>query len=94
MPLGAITANQAGGFHLDSYKGAFANAAHIQSVLVENASEAQLTLISDSTRPKVEAGERKNFACPPGCREVFLECNATVNASEVRVTIRVCREGF
>lgn len=93
--FGAITANQAAGFHLGSpaYMLHYGRRAHVVSVLVDNQSEANLLLVSDHSRPKILPGERKLIPCPPGCREVYLQADATVSTGTVLATIGVCREG-
>ena len=91
LDVGAITANQAGGFHLDSYKGSFGPRAHIVSVLVDNQSEANLRFITDHTRPYIPAGERKMIQTQPGCREVFLSADTTVTSGQVLTTVSICR---
>lgn len=93
--FGAITANQAAGFTMDS--GAqrlhWSRQAHVVSVLVDNQSEANLLLISDPSRPKILPGERKLIPCPRQCREVYLQADGTVTAGTVLATIGFCREG-
>lgn len=93
--FGAITANQAAGFHMDStaMRGIYGGRAHVISVLVDNQSEANLLLISDHSLPKVLGGERKLIPCPPGCREVYLQCDATVTTGQVLGTIAICHGG-
>ena len=89
MNVGAITANQAVGNHLDSFKNAFTSRAYIAYVLVDNRSTATLTLISHPSRPDILGGERKNIPLGPGYRDAFVEASATVTSGDVRLTIGV-----
>lgn len=89
--LGAITANQAAGIHLDSYVNSFGRNAYIDWVLVDNRSEATLELISMTSRPDILGGERKHIDLPGKPREVFLQANGTVTSGDVRITVGVVR---
>lgn len=94
LNLGAISANTAAGFHLDNppYINAFGRSAYIDWVLVDNGrSGANLTLISEPSRPDVLAGERKRIDLNGRAREVYLEADAAVNAGEARITVGIIR---
>lgn len=89
LNVGAITAGQAVGYHLDSFKNAFGPGAYIEYAVIDNRSDATLTLISHPTRPDVLGGERKHVPLGSGYRDVFVEASATVSSGDVRVTIGV-----